>query len=189
MKKNKNSSNSKVYEGPEYRPVVIWLTGYSGAGKSSIASSTQEQLIKKNLRVSILDGDILRQSLCKDLGFSQKDRSENLRRAAEIAKTLSRNGNIVICSFISPLKSQRDRARSILLDHFFEVHINTSLETCEKRDVKGLYAKARSEEIKEFTGISSKYEPPHNPDLTISTTEQTIKESSQKLINFILQKI
>lgn len=189
MKKNIDSISLRLEELNQHKTIVIWLTGYSGAGKSTIANYAQYTLIKKGLRTTVLDGDILRQSLCRDLGFTQKDRSENLRRTAELAKIISDNGNIVICSFISPLHSQREQARSILGNKFYEVHIDTSIEECEKKDVKGLYKKARSGEIKEFTGISSKYESPKNPDLKITTSKKTIEDSSKELIDFIEQKI
>jgi adenylyl-sulfate kinase len=189
MKNNKESIFKSFELLNNHKTLVIWLSGLSGAGKSTLASAAQEALLKQGLRVSVLDGDILRKSLCSDLGFSQQDRSENLRRVAEVAKILSDNGNIVICSFISPLKSQRDTAQRILKDKFCEVFINSTLAVCEKRDTKGLYKKARSGEILNFTGISSKFEDPTNPHISINTEHESIKKSTDKLVTFINQSL
>lgn len=189
MKNNKESILKKFELLNNHKTLVIWLSGLSGAGKSTLAIAAQRTLLKQGLRVSVLDGDILRKSLCSDLGFSQQDRSENLRRVAEVAKILSENGNIVICSFISPLKSQRDTSQAILKDKFFEVFINSALAVCEKRDTKGLYKKARSGEILNFTGISSKFEAPTNPHIKIDTDHESIEESTEKLVRFIYKSL
>ena len=144
---------------------VIWLTGLSGAGKTTIACE-----LEKQIDCVILDGDNLRTGLCSDLGFSITDRDENIRRVSEVAKLFYSSKKNVVVSFISPLRSQRDFARSLIpKEDFIEVYVATSLEVCEKRDVKGLYAKARAGEISDFTGISSPYEPPENPEILIQT--------------------
>ncbi len=148
---------------------VIWMTGLSGSGKTTIALE-----LEKYLDCVILDGDVLRTGLCSDLGFSLEDRNENIRRVSEVAKLFYSSERNVIVSFISPLENQRSFARSLIPQgDFIEVYIATPLDTCEKRDVKDLYAKARAGEIKDFTGISSPYEPPKNPEVTIRTENLT----------------
>jgi adenylyl-sulfate kinase len=151
---------------------VIWLTGLSGSGKTTIALE-----LEKQIDCVILDGDNLRTGLCSDLGFSIVDRDENIRRVSEVAKLFYSSERIVIVSFISPLQAQRSFARSLIPQgDFIEVYIATPLSVCEKRDVKGLYARARAGEIKDFTGISSPYEPPENPEVTIQTEDLTPEE-------------
>jgi adenylylsulfate kinase len=157
---------------------IIWLTGLSGSGKTTIAHE-----IKSRVCCIILDGDSLRAGLCSDLGFSLEDRDENIRRVSEVAKLLYSNGYNVVVSFISPMQDQRDFARSLIPEEdFIEVYIATSLETCEERDVKGLYARARSGEIKDFTGINSPYEVPKDPDITIETENLTPKDCALDII-------
>ncbi|MBD22840.1 MAG: adenylyl-sulfate kinase [Alphaproteobacteria bacterium] len=168
-----------------HRSGVIWMTGLSGAGKSSIAKETERKLFLKGFNVFILDGDNLRMGLNKGLTFSPEDRTENIRRTAEVAKLFTDAGFIVIVSLISPYRSERKKARDLRPEYFREIYIKASLEECIKRDVKGMYAKAMRSEIKDFTGISSPYEEPISPDLTIETEKEKIEDSVLKLENFI----
>ena len=166
-------------------PMCLWMTGLSGAGKSTLANALEQELNKKGKHTYILDGDNLRHGLNSDLGFSETDRNENVRRAAETAKLMIDAGLIAIVGLISPFKKERDWARSLFKDNQFkEIFISTSLEACEHRDTKGLYEKARRGEVKDFTGIDSLYESPDNPDIIIDTENKTVAECAQ----FILQK-
>ena len=167
---------------------IIWLTGLSGAGKSTIAIEAEHQLFLKGYQVNVLDGDNIRFGLSADLGFSQEDRTENIRRIGEVAKLFAEAGILVITAFISPYKQDRDRIRVIAGDIFHEVFIEADLEICENRDPKGLYVKARNGEISDFTGISAQYEKPRNPELVIDTGEQGIGESTTKLLSYIDEK-
>ncbi len=166
---------------------VIWLTGFSGAGKTTIGNSLVENL-KKYEKVIMLDGDELRKGLNSDLGFSMEDRAENIRRVAHTAKLLSNSGFLVITTLISPTKSSREQARNIIGENFIECYIMSDIETCIKRDVKGLYKKAISGEIKEFTGISSVYEIPENPELVLDTQNLTVEECTNIAVNYLIQK-
>lgn len=169
------------------KPAVIWMTGLSGSGKSSIANALEKKLFQMNRHTFILDGDNVRQGLNKDLGFTNVDRIENIRRVGQVAKLMTDAGLIVIVAFISPFQSERDMVRNILkINEFFEVFIDTPLSVAEDRDVKGLYAKARSGKIKNFTGIDSPYEIPINPDIHIKTTEMTIDEAVDQILNKII---
>ncbi len=157
---------------------VVWFTGLSGSGKSTIARACEEALLKDRRFAYVLDGDEIRTGLNKDLGFSMDDRTENLRRIAEVARLFAECGVICITSFISPLKSSREEARQVAGDaRFFEVFIDAPLDVCEQRDPKGLYRKVRAGEIPEFTGIGSSYEPPVNPDLHIRTDKTSIQDA------------
>lgn len=168
---------------------VIWFTGLSASGKSTIAVEVERQLFDLGCHVRILDGDNVRHGLNKDLGFTKKDREENIRRISEVSKLFRATGMICINAFISPFQRDRDQARDLIDEgHFFEVYIKASLETCIKRDPKGIYKKAMAGEIKDFTGISSPYEPPENPELVIDTDENDIKECARILINFLKEK-
>ena len=167
---------------------IIWLTGLSGAGKSTIAIEAEHQLFLKGYQVNVLDGDNIRFGLSADLGFSPEDRTENIRRIGEVAKLFAEAGILVITAFISPYKQDRDRIRAIAGDIFHEVFIEADLEICENRDPKGLYVKARNGEISDFTGISAPYEKPRNPELVIDTGEQGIGESTTKLVSYIDEK-
>ena len=150
------------------KPCVIWFTGYSGAGKSSLAIEVKKQLLARGVKTSILDGDIVRTDLCKDLSFSKQDREENIRRVGLMAHQLVEAGMIVLCAFISPFRESREKVRALFNDgEFIEVFVDTPLKVCEKRDVKGLYKKARAGQIKEFTGIDSPYEKPLMPEVHI----------------------
>lgn len=153
-------------------PMCVWFTGLSGSGKSTLAALLDEALRDLNKHVYVLDGDNVRHGLNNDLGFSQEDRKENIRRVAEVARLMVDAGLVVIVAFISPFESERAMARSLFdADEFYEVFVDASLQACEKRDPKGLYAKARQGELTEFTGIDSPYEPPQCPEIHVKTTE------------------
>lgn len=169
---------------------VIWFTGLSGSGKSTLANLVEKELFKKNIHTYSLDGDNIRGGVNKNLGFTPLDREENLRRIAEVAKLFVDAGIVVIGAFISPLESDRKKVENIIgARDFVEVFVDTSVEECEKRDVKGLYKKARSGEIKNFTGISAPYEKPINPDVIIETENTSIEESIKKVLNYIMPKL
>jgi adenylylsulfate kinase len=169
-----------------HKSFVVWLTGFSGSGKSTIANALEVSLFEKRIRSFCLDGDNTRLGINKDLGFSSADRTENIRRVAEMSKLFLESGTIVITSFISPLISDREMAKKIIGDSdFVEVFINCPLEICEERDVKGLYAKARRGEIKDFTGIDSPFEAPLKADVELFTNQNSIEEC----VEIILEKI
>ena len=168
------------------RGCTIWLTGLSGSGKSTIAVAAEKQLVTSGHAAYVLDGDNVRQGLNKDLGFSPQDRTENIRRIAEVAKLMTDSGLIVLTAFISPYRADREAAREIFTDgKFFEAYVDTSLETCEARDPKGLYVKARSGDIPEFTGVSAPYEVPKDPELIVKTDNLAVDESAEQLLSFI----
>jgi adenylylsulfate kinase len=169
--------------------MIIWLTGLSGAGKSTLADGISEVLKKQGMVPLMIDGDALRDELCRDLGFSPKDRMENIRRAGSIALIAAKSGITSICSLISPLRKERDAVRELCNQRsipFLEVYVSTPLETCEARDPKGLYKKARAGLIPQFTGIDSPYEPPFNPELIIPTHQIPIEESLE-LLNALIK--
>ena len=166
-----------------HRGVVVWFTGLSGAGKSTISAAFEQELAKRGLHTYSLDGDNIRFGLCQDLGFSANDRAENIRRIGEVAALMLDAGLIVLSAFISPAREHRDAVRKRLPDGcFIEVYVATSLEACEARDVKGLYAKARAGEIKGFTGIGDPYEAPENAELCIDTAGNTVDVCVQEVI-------
>lgn len=168
------------------RGCTIWLTGLSGSGKSTIAMAAEKQLVMDGYQAYVLDGDNVRHGLNRDLGFSPEDRTENIRRIAEVAKLMTDAGLIVLTSFISPYQTDRDAARKIFSEGiFFETYVDSSLEICEARDPKGLYAKARSGDIPEFTGISAPYEVPVSPELVLKTENLGVDESTNELLSFI----
>jgi len=171
------------------RAQVYWFTGLSGSGKSTIAKGLERKLFGEGYFVQVIDGDNVRSGLCSNLSFSLEDRAENIRRVAELAKLYLNSGVITLCSFISPTTSIRASAKQIIgsMD-FKEIYINTPIDVCERRDVKGLYEKARSGEIKGFTGIDSPYEPPTSPSIELLTAEQSIEESVDEVFNFIIQE-
>lgn len=169
--------------------VCLWLTGLSGSGKTTIAKGLEKKLLDNGYFSQLLDGDNVRTGLCNNLSFSLEDRQENIRRIAELNKLFVQSGIITISCFVSPTKDIRQMAKEIIGADFKEVFINTPLEICEQRDVKGLYAKARKGEIKNFTGIDSPFEAPENPDIEIKTNEQTIDESVNQLYNQIITTI
>lgn len=165
------------------RPPVIWLTGLSGSGKSTLARHLQAELAKQGLAAVILDGDELRHGLCRDLSFSSADRSENIRRAGEVARLFRDTGMYVIAALISPFAKDRAAVREIIGDDFLEVYVDTPLAVCEDRDPKGLYARVRRGEIKQFTGLSSPYEPPTAPDIHLDgATGKSVTESVDTLL-------
>lgn len=165
---------------------VVWFTGLSGAGKSTIALALERRLFDAGQQVYVLDGDIVRTGLCSDLKFSHTDRTENIRRIGEVARILADAGLLVIVAFISPFRADRDRARSLMAaGRFTEVFINAPLEVCERRDVKGLYARARRNEIADFTGITSPYEPPLQPEVELRTDLLSIGEAVERVAAFL----
>lgn len=170
--------------------VMIWFTGLSGSGKSTIAIALERELQKRGLLCRILDGDNIRSGINNNLGFSEEDRIENIRRIAEIGKLFVDTGIITIAAFISPNNDLREMAANIIgKDNFLEIFISTPLEECERRDVKGLYAKARRGEIKNFTGISAPFEAPENPALSLDTSVLSVEESVNRLLELILPKV
>lgn len=170
-----------------HRSVILWFTGLSGAGKSSLAHAVEERLHESSCHTFVFDGDNVRHGLCADLAFSIEDRVENIRRVGEMAKLFLEAGVIVLTAFISPFNADRARVRS-LVQHgeLIEIYCDCPLEVCEDRDVKGLYKRARAGEIKDFTGISSPYEVPLNPELVVDTGALTLDESATKVIEFLL---
>ena len=170
--------------------VMIWFTGLSGSGKSTIAIALERELQKRGLLCRILDGDNIRSGINNNLGFSEEDRVENIRRIAEIGKLFVDTGIITIAAFISPNNDIREMAANIIgKENFLEIFVSTPIEECERRDVKGLYAKARRGEIKNFTGISAPFEAPANPTLSIDTSKLSVEESVNKLLELVLPKI
>ncbi len=170
----------------EQKGVTVWFTGMSGTGKTALALRLEEVLRQRGLRVERLDGDIVRQSLTRDLGFSKEDRDKNIERVTFVAKLLTRNGVAVLCSFISPYRAVRANVAAEV-GNFVEVHCHASLETLIERDVKGLYKKAIAGEIENFTGISDPYEAPENPDVMIDSGTETIEESLDKVLRKLEQ--
>lgn len=171
------------------QPVTLWMTGYSGSGKSTVAQALEKRLLEAGHLAYILDGDNLRHGLNRDLGFSSTDRAENIRRVAEVARLFNQAGVLVLTSFISPYRQDRELARAIIgEDRFLEIHVNTPLEICESRDPKGLYKKARSGEITQFTGISDPYEPPENPALLLPAHQLAVEEAVNRLYTLLLER-
>ena len=171
-------------------PAVVWMTGVSGSGKSTIANAVERKLARMNRHTFLLDGDNVRHGLNKDLGFTDADRIENIRRVGEVAKLMTDAGLIVITAFISPFRSERDMVRNMVADgEFIEVFIDTPLSVAEQRDVKGLYAKARSGQLKNFTGIDSPYEPPQSPDIHIDTTKFTVEAAADLIVSKIIDRV
>ena len=172
-----------------HRSAILWFTGLSGSGKSTLANAVNAALFERGLGTYVLDGDNVRHGLCKDLGFSDADREENIRRIGEIAKLFLDAGVIVLTAFVSPFRADRDKARDLVeAGDFFEIFCAADLDVCESRDPKGLYAKARSGAIKEFTGISSPYEAPNTPELKIDTGAQDLAESVNVVIKALQDK-
>ncbi|WP_310599622.1 adenylyl-sulfate kinase [Desulfobulbus sp.] len=169
-----------------HRGMAFWLTGLSGAGKSTLAHAAEVLLFQKNYRITVLDGDVIRAGLCGDLGFSMEERRENNRRVAELAKIFVRSGIICLCAFISPSAAFRQEARRIIGEDFFrEVHVDCSVEECERRDVKGFYEKARQGKIRNYTGVSSGYEVPQSPDCILRTEHASEQDCARYLASFI----
>jgi len=171
------------------KPIVVWLVGLSGSGKSTLARGLENALHEKGYLTQLLDGDNLRSGINNNLTFTEEDRVENIRRAAEVSKLFANCGIITICSLISPTKQIREMARKIIGDYYFEVFINCPIDVCEARDVKGLYKRARAGEIKNFTGIDSPFEAPSDPELEIKTDIHSIEHCHNQLLENIIQKI
>ena len=166
-----------------HRSAILWFTGLSGAGKSTLANAVNSALFEQGLACYVLDGDNIRHGLCADLGFSDADRVENIRRIGEVAKLFLDAGVVVLTAFVSPFQADRDRARALVgPGDFIEIHCAADLQVCEGRDTKGLYAKARAGQIKEFTGISSPYEAPEQPELRIDTGSQSLEDCVQQVL-------
>lgn len=184
-----NISKSHRNQLNNHKGLAIWLTGLSGAGKSTISNELERKLFSQNIHTYILDGDILRTGLNKDLGFTEEARKENIRRTGEVSKLFVDSGIVVIVAFISPFANDRKAVRELLGNEYVEVFVNCPLEVCEQRDVKGLYKKARAGEIKNFTGIGSPYEKPEKADVVVNTHLQKLEESVQDILNTVLPKI
>lgn len=173
-----------------HKGYLLWFTGLSGSGKSTLANRVEIELSERRVSTFTLDGDNIRQGLNKDLSFSPKDRTENIRRIAEVANLLVESGVVTLAAFVSPYLKDREDIRAIVgSENFIEIFVNTSLEECERRDVKGLYEKARRGEIQNMTGISAPYEAPINPDLEVITDERPIEESVKTILEFINKKL
>ncbi|MFM7696659.1 MAG: adenylyl-sulfate kinase [Vulcanococcus sp.] len=169
-----------------HRSAILWFTGLSGSGKSTLANAVNAALFEQGLACYVLDGDNIRHGLCKDLGFTDADREENIRRIGEVSKLFLDAGVVVLTAFVSPFKADRDRARALVAaGDFIEIHCAADLDVCEQRDTKGLYAKARAGEIKDFTGISSPYEAPEAPELRVDTGSQTLEQSVELVLQHL----
>lgn len=169
-----------------HKSVILWFTGLSGSGKSTLAHAVEAALFEQGCRTFVFDGDNVRHGLCSDLGFSNEDRQENIRRIGEMAKLFMEAGVIAMTAFISPFRTDRNRIRSLVEEgEFIEIYCAAPIEVCEKRDVKGLYAKARAGVIPEFTGISSPYEPPSNAELIIDTANNSLEDCVHQVIDYL----
>jgi adenylylsulfate kinase len=187
---NFNVSKSDREKLHQHKAFLIWFTGLSGSGKSTIANALESKLNSLNVSTYALDGDNIRFGICKDLTFSPEDRTENIRRIAEIANLFVDAGIVTLASFVSPYINDRDEVKNTVgQENFIEVFVNTSLEECERRDVKGLYKKAREGEIKNMTGISAPYEPPVNPEIEIDTTNESVEQSVDKIFKFLEKRL
>ena len=174
----------------DHNSFLLWFTGLSGSGKSTIANKVEESLHKQGVHTYSLDGDNIRAGINSDLSFSPEDRTENIRRIAEVANLMVDAGLVVLAAFVSPYKKDRDNIRHIVKDvNFVEIYVNTSLEECERRDVKGLYKMARAGEIKNMTGISAPYEEPESPDVEIKTETETIEQAVERIMTYIKPKL
>ena len=174
----------------KHNAFLLWFTGLSGSGKSTIANVVEQELYKLGIKTYTLDGDNIRKGINNDLTFAPEDRTENIRRIAEIANLMIDAGVVVLAAFVSPYKKDRENIKSIVKDvNFVEIYINTSIEECERRDTKGLYKKARAGEIKNMTGISAPYEAPEQPDLEIETEKESIDDAVQRIIDYITPKL
>ena len=186
---NATVTRQRRKEQNKHKSVVIWFTGLSGSGKSTIAHAVEEELHQIGCRTTVLDGDNVRHGLCKDLGFSDSNRNENIRRISEVAKLFIDSGIITLTAFISPFKEERDKVKELIVgDDLIEIYVKCPISVCESRDVKGMYKKARANVIKNFTGISSPYEIPESPDLIVNTEQETIDESVKKVLNMLFDK-
>ena len=182
-------TRQRRYKLNNHRSIVLWFTGLSGSGKSTLAHTLEEKLFQMECKTFVLDGDNVRHGLNSNLDFSEADRTENIRRISEVSKLMLESGLIVMTAFISPFKKDRNEARKLISnDDFIEIYCKASLEICEKRDVKGLYKRARAGEIKNYTGIDSPYEAPENPELIIDTDKESLGESVSKIFDFLESK-
>jgi len=172
-----------------YHSACLWFTGLSGSGKSTVANTVEQHLYSLGFNTYTLDGDNIRKGLNKDLNFSEEGRIENIRRIGEVAKLMCDAGLVVLAAFVSPFKKDRQLLRELMQERFIEIFVDAPLEVCEQRDVKGLYKKARNGEISNFTGISSPFEMPQNPDVHIQTDKFTIEESARQVVDNILPKL
>ena len=173
----------------KHKSIILWFTGLSGAGKSTLAHAVEERLYLAGCRTFVLDGDNVRHGLCRDLGFSDQDRRENIRRIAELAKLMLEAGVITLTAFISPFNSERHQARKLVPEgDFIEIYCKCDIAVCEQRDVKGLYKKARQGEILQFTGISSPYEAPVNPELIVDTSDYSLNECVEQVLDLLRHK-
>jgi len=174
----------------KHNSFLLWFTGLSGSGKSTIANVVEQKLHSKGIKTYTLDGDNIRKGINNDLTFSPEDRTENIRRIAEISNLMVDAGMVVLAAFVSPYKKDRENIKSIVKDvNFVEIYINTSVEECERRDVKGLYKKARAGEIKNMTGISAPYEEPEHPDIEIKTENESIENAVKSIVDYITPKL
>ncbi|MFC7687892.1 adenylyl-sulfate kinase [Ureibacillus sp. GCM10028918] len=182
-------SKSERREKNDHHSFILWFTGLSASGKSSIANALARELFERGNQTFVLDGDNIRHGLNKDLGFDEDSRKENIRRIGEVSKLFVESGQIVLTAFISPYQEDRDTVRALVEDgEFIEVFVKCSVEECERRDPKGLYKKARNEEIKNFTGISAPYEAPVNPEIVVDSENFSVEECAQQLIQILVEK-
>ena len=173
-----------------HKSVIIWFTGLSGSGKSTLAHAVEEELHKAGCRTFVFDGDNVRYGLCANLGFSEEDRHENIRRIGEMAKLFIEAGVIALTAFISPFKADRERVRALVPENdFVEIYCDSPLRVCEERDVKGFYKKARAGVIQNYTGVSSPYEPPENPDLHLDTAGNSVEENTEKVLALLQERL
>ena len=173
----------------KHKSVALWFTGLSGSGKSTLAHAVEEKLHQLGCRTMTLDGDNIRHGLCKDLDFSAENRKENIRRIGEVAKLFIESGVITLTAFISPFRGERNKVRKLLIEgDLIEIYVKCPISVCEARDVKGMYKKAKANEIKNFTGISSPYEVPENPDLIVNTNQETLDESVDKVLGVLINR-
>ena len=171
------------------KPAIVWLTGMSGAGKSTIANELERQLASSGYHTMLLDGDNIRHGLSRDLGFTEADRVENIRRAGEVARLMVDAGLIAICSFISPYRADRDAVRALVADgEFIEVFVDTPIEECARRDPKGLYAKVTQQKIKNFTGIDAPYEAPETPDVWLKTVGREVPDMANEIMEVLTKR-
>ena len=189
VKHNAIVTRQKRNKSNKHKSVILWFTGLSGSGKSTLAHAVENKLFGDGCKTFVLDGDNVRYGLSSNLGFDDEDRKENIRRIGEVAKLMMETGLITMTAFISPFQEDREKVRnSVLPNDFIEIYCRASLETCENRDVKGLYKRARAGEIKNYTGIDSPYETPENPEIIIDTDKESLQESVAKVILFLKNK-
>lgn len=182
-------SRSRREKQNRHRSVIVWYTGLSGSGKSTVAHAVEEELHQAGCRTFVFDGDNVRHGLCVNLGFSEEDRHENIRRIGEMAKLFIEAGVIAMTAFISPFRADREGVRALVSENdFIEIYCDSALEICEERDVKGLYKRARAGEIKNYTGISSPYEAPENPDLILDTAGDSVETNVEKVLNLLEER-